>query len=288
MARFDWYQATVQRDLADVRDVLATLGDAPVQFEPLQRAPHGYAGGFRVLVDGATAGQIWAGGTHAHPHVVFSGEDAHTGAQLLREHFPGEHFPSRLDACEDYPEPGAYDVLQAQCLGVAKDRRIKIDTRGDHLVSMQGRTLYLGSTKSVTRVRLYDKAAELRAKLQRDPVRLLQVPEHLARLEVQVRPQTHQARAIAATADPVQMFGSAAWTLELMRQVAGLALEPCNMGKAWRASDDDRAYAAMLAQYGGLLGRLGAMQGWDCLGLQIRDDLAEREQAKLKRHGAPR
>jgi hypothetical protein len=36
----------------------------------------------------------------------------------------------------------------------------------------------------------------------------------------------------------------------------------------------------MLAQYGGLLGRIGAAQGWECLGLQIRDDLQAREAAK--------
>ena len=74
-------------------------------------------------------------------------------------------------------------------------------------------------------------------------------------------------------------MGSAAWMRELMRQVSGLDLVPFEAGRVWRQSDDDRAYAAVLAQYGSLFRRMAAVQGWECLGLQIRDDLAEREAA---------
>lgn len=282
MARFDWYQATVRRPVYEVREALHSLG-ASVGLEEQRKAPQGYGAAWRVLADGATVAQLWAGGSQPHPHLVFTGEDAPTGAAFLRATFPDDHLVTRLDSCLDYPDPGAYDTLQARCLEVAKARKVKIDTRGDHLVTLEGRTLYLGSTKSATRLRLYDKAAEMRAKLRADQVALLEVPEHLARLEVQVRPQTFEARCLAARAEPLSMFGSSAWTRELIRQVEGLDVEPCSMERAWRRSDDDRAYMTMLAQYGAVLGRIGLAQGWECLGLQIRDDLASQAAAKKKR-----
>lgn len=285
MARFDWYQATVSTTPAEVIDAVCSLCEGVSDVQPLKKAPHGYGGGFRVADSSGLVGQVWAGGMHELPHVVFTGETAHAGADMLRTEYPRAHRPSRVDACEDFAEPGAYDVLQSLGVEVAKDRRIKIDTRGDHLLTFQGRTLMLGSTKSATMVRIYDKAAELRSKLHADFARLALVPPHLARLEVQVRPHTADARLLAATASPLDFFGSAAWTRQLMKAVTGTDLEPCNMGKSWRQADDDRAYTAMLSQYGGLLGRLGAAQGWGCLGLQLRDDLADRAKAKPKRGG---
>jgi hypothetical protein len=146
---------------------------------------------------------------------------------------------------------------------------------------MKGRTCYLGSPSSHTRLRLYDKAEELRHQFQHDPVKLATIPAELARLEVQVRPQTPAAKRAAASVDPVVLMGSAAWTRELMRLVSGLELQPFEAGKVWRQADDDRAYAALLSQYGALLRRVaGDLGSWECLGLQIGNDLAERDQAK--------
>jgi hypothetical protein len=202
-------------------------------------------------------------------------------SELLRSKLP-EHFVTRADACIDYAEPGAYDRLQDLALGVARERSIKVGTAGDHLVTLKGRTLYLGAPSSHTRLRLYDKAEELREKFTNDHHRLATVPEHLARLECQVRPQTREAKAEASKLDPVSLMGSAAWMRQLMRVVGGLELVPFQAGKVWRQSDDDRAYAAILAQYGGLLRRMAATQGWDCLGPQIRDDLAELEEGRAR------
>ena len=110
------------------------------------------------------------------------------------------------------------------------------------------------------------------------PEVLADIPAELARFEVQVRPQTREAKAAAALADPVALMGSAAWTRELVRRVDGLDLAPFNAGRAWRQADDDRAYAALLSQYGGLLQRLQIDLGsWECLGLQVGHDLAERD-----------
>lgn len=282
MARFDWYQGTVP---GEVEAICQALQQGAAGFrgawEPLPTAPHGYAFGRRLVDAEGPCARVWWGGMHQAPHVVSSGESAPLVAGVLRQHFP-DHTVSRADVCIDYAEPGAYERLQGITLGIAEARRVKVGTAGDHLLTMRGRTLYLGATSSHTRLRLYDKADELREQFARDPVRLAEVPPQLARLEVQVRPHTPQAKAAAASVEPMALMGSAAWTRELMHQVAGLELEPFEVARPWRQADDDRAYAALLAQYGGLLQRVCADLGtWDMVGRQIGHDLAERAKRRM-------
>lgn len=280
MARFDWYQGTVPGQVDDVCRALEVVAGGRGAWEALAAAPHGYAFGRRLVDADGPVARVWWGGMHKAPHVVSSGEAAPVVAGVLREQFPG-HTVSRADVCQDYAEPEAYERLQGIALGIAKERGVKVGTAGDHLLTMRGRTLYLGAVSSHTRLRLYDKADELRAQFARDPVRLAEVPDELARLEVQVRPHTPQAKAAAATVEPMVLMGSAAWTRELMRQVAGLELEPFEARRPWRQADDDRAYASLLGQYGGMLRRVCADLGsWDMVGRQIGYDLAERDRVK--------
>lgn len=277
MAAFDWYQATVR---APVDDVLEALGNASERVHLVHgRGHHGY--GHSTALEGSDGfrATVWHGGSHQYPHVVLTGEAAQPGAEVIRAAFP-EHFVTRADAREDFGDLGAFDRIVPQLLEVAKVHRVKVDTRGDHLLTLEGRTVYLGSPSSACRQRLYDKAAELRAKFAADPVRLAQVPEHLARLEAQVRPQTAEARAAFATIEPMAVMGSSAWLRDVWERVAGLKLEPVQVGKPWRQADDDRAYAYLLAQYGGLLQRIrNDLGSWECVGLQIGFDLAERREA---------
>lgn len=276
--RFDWYQASVHASLDAVLGALPGACDAWAKWEDMPKAPHGYAFGRKLHDMDGQVGMVWWGGVHQHPHVVSSGDSAQLVSEVLRAEFPGQHRVTRADACLDYAEPGSYDRLQALALGVAGDMGIKVGTAGDHLLTKQARTVYLGAASSHTRLRLYEKADELRAKFAKDPARLADVPAELARLECQVRPKTGEAKLAAASISPVELMGSAAWMRELMRRVSGLELEPFQAGRPWRQADDDRAYAALLAQYGGLLGRVrGDLGSWDMVGRQIGHDLAERE-----------
>lgn len=276
MARFDWYQASVPAEVGPLRGALSDLVAVP-SWQELAKVPQGYGSGARLSDGDGAVALVWWGGMHDRPHVVASGETAPLVADLLRGQFPG-HAVTRADACIDYAEPGAYDRLQGIALDVAKDRNVKVGTAGDHLLTKEGRTLYLGAPSSHTRLRLYDKAAELRDKFKHDPAKLCALPSELARLECQVRPQTREAKLAAAVADPVSLMGSALWMRVLMGLVAGLDLAPFQAGRVWRQADDDRAYAALLAQYGGLLARVcGDLGSWDMVGRQIGHDLAERE-----------
>lgn len=284
--RWDWYQATVRAPVADIRACLLELGQGGA-WEALQRVPNGYQHGDKLSDADGVVAEVWWGDRHQWPHVKITGETAQPASELLRVGLP-DHAVTRADACIDYAEAGAYDRLQALALGVAKDCGVKVGTAGDHLLTFKGRTCYLGAPSSHTRLRLYDKAEQLRGNFANDPVRLAGVPAELARLECQVRPQTREAKEEAARLSPIELMGSAAWMRQLMRLVADIELEPFQAGKVWRQSDDTRAYAAVLAQYGGLFKRLAQDQGWECLGLQLRDDLAERDAYEKLMRGGPR
>jgi hypothetical protein len=280
MASFDWYQATVRVPVDDLIEGLFDLDDH-IELKHTKGA-QAYAHTTSLIGSQGRIGHVWHGGSHEHPHVVISGEDAQAGAELIRARFP-DHSVTRADAREDFSDEGAFDRLTPHLLDVADRFRVKVDTRGDHLLTKDGRTVYLGAPSSATRFRMYDKAAEMRAKFAADPVRLAAVPQTLTRLEAQVRPQTRKAKRDFATIEPLQVMGSSRWLADLWRLVAGLELQPLQVGKGYRQSDDDRAWAYLLAQYGGLLARKQAELGdWACVGLQIGTDLAER--AKVRRY----
>lgn len=279
MPEFDWYQATVPAPVDDVLECLADL--RPGLLVGHTRGHHGYAHTAVLASEhGQEVARVWHGGTHEYPHAIVSGEWAQPGAELIRASFP-HHTVSRVDVKEDFEGADAYDQLQGQLLDVARRMRVRVGTAGDHLVTLKGRTLYLGSTSSNVRSRLYDKAEEMRAQLaiprEWDAVAYGQsrgIPEHLTRLEAQIRPHTREAKAAFASIEPVDALGSAAWLREVWRQVAGLELRPVKVARGWRQADDERAYRYMLAQYGGVLRRLAADLGsWQCVGLQLGEDL---------------
>lgn len=280
MAGFDWYQATVPVGVDDVLEALLAGLEGP----RLRHAGghHGFAHSTALeSVEGPVA-RIWHGGTHAYPHVVLSGDSTQAGVEVIRATFP-EHFVSRADAREDFADAGTFDRITPVMLTAAGAHRVKVGCAGDWALTMEARTLYLGAPSSACRLRLYDKAAELRSKLAADPVKLATVPAHLTRFEAQVRPQTKEARIRFSTIEPMAVMGSSRWLRDVWKGVSGLELEPVQVGKLYRQSDDDRAYSYLLAQYGGLLARRKEDHGsWAALGAQLGHDLAEREAVKAR------
>lgn len=280
MAAFDWYQATIREPVDDVLEACMGLGVC-VQIEHT-KGRQGYSTVTRLVDAEGLVGQVLHGGSHAYPHAVFTSDGAQAGAELIRARFP-EHEVSRLDVREDFGDVGAFDLMLPALLSVAERHRVRVDTRGDHLLRMEARTVYLGAPSSAVRLRQYDKAAELRSKFAADPVRLATVPDNLTRLEAQVRPQTSQGRRQFASIEPLAVMGSSAWLREVWQAVGGMDLEPVQVGKAWRQSDDDRAYAYMLSQYGGLIERRQAVHGsWACMGEQLGHDLSARKTERLR------
>ena len=284
MAAFDWYQATIRQPVDDVLEGLQGWANGGRLVH--SKGMHGYSHCTSLVDHDDVAGRVFHGGSHAYPHVQFTGEYAEGGAEWIRATFP-VHEVSRLDAREDFADEGAFDRMLPSLLLAAERHRVKVDTRGDHLLRHEGRTVYLGAESSAVRLRQYDKAAELRAKFAADPVRLATVPAHLTRFEAQVRPQSPEGRKAFATIEPMAVMGSSRWLREVWQAVMGLDLEPVHVGKPWRQDCDDRSYGWMLAQYGSLIERREVEHGsWEAFGKQLGFDLAERrkaQQAKRRR-----
>jgi len=278
VAAFDWYQATVRHPVDDVLGAMLELAETAELTHA--KGLQGYQTRTFLMDEGERIGEIWHGGNHPYPHVQFTGDAAQSGAILIRKSFP-EHYVARIDARQDYADPEAFDTMQAVLLDAAHRHRVKVGTAGDHLLRKVGRTVYLGAKSSAVQLRMYDKAEELRQKFAHDPAKLMVIPEHLTRIESQVRPQSQQARLVMATIEPSQVFGASAWTRDIWQSVEGMDLEPVQVTKAWRPSDDDRAYSYMLGAFGGMLRRRLADHGsWAALGAQIGFDLDERDKAK--------
>lgn len=284
MPAFDWYQATVRAPVDDVLAALLARSDR-TELKHL-RGVQGYGTTTKLVGDETGEVEVWHGGRHAYPHVRFTSDAAPGHAAILREVFP-DHSPSRIDVKEDFEGAGVFDRVLPSLVDAAARHRVKVGCQGDHYLTKQGRTLVLGSRQSAVVLRAYDKAFELRSKLSRDPVRLLQVPEHLTRLEVEVKPPNDMMiRRALAQAEPSAFMGVSPLVRDAWQAFGGEAVAPMRVTKAWRVSDDDRAYAYMLSAFGALLTRRAEDLGsWDCLGLQLRDDIAEASHAKRKLSG---
>lgn len=278
--RFDWYQATIPENpivLVDtLKTALAADGDVVEG-----RGRHNYHQSFRVRdAKGERVAEVLAGGSNGHPNVTASGGVTPAFVAIVREAWPA-HRVTRFDAAEDLAQEGAFQTLENVCREVAKD----LGVRGRSIVPddpTEGRTYYLGAPSSDNRVRLYDKTAETRAKLP--PERHAEIPEHWARLEVQVRPRK-EWKVFAAQATPEQAWGFAGWTHELARRALALDIERITM-QAGRETDDERAFRFMTMQYGPLLQRMFRDLGsWECVGLTIGEGIKQREAVKRMLRG---
>lgn len=268
-AAFDWYAATVYDDPGTIMDELC----ARFGFELVDsKGQHGYRSGVSFALDGIVhARMIYDGNDGAHPNLWASSSESVAVAAFIRERWPGRvpgwmedrwtgHHVTRADVALDFTGPGTWDVLLDLARTIAGERGLRVATVGDWLTpdGPGGRTLYVGSFKSPVMVRLYEKGKQVASQVREAP----EVEDlDWCRLEVQVRPQK-DARKTAATADPMEFWGFAAWTAELLRRVTGRELTPTPMWTR-RESDTERALAFMFDQYQRHLVTLAAEHGWD-------------------------
>jgi hypothetical protein len=272
--RLDWYEATIEADLGSLMEALSEAGgEAGSWRSGERRPPHGYGGEQRLEDEYGVVARVWYGGRQEHPHLLASGERTPAVAAILRRDF-GDHRVTRVDSCIDFEGAETFDKLQSVMLGVAERSRVSIDTRGDHLLTKQGRTTYLGGTQSAVRARLYDKAAELRQGLRNDPVRQAEVPDHLTRFEAQIRPKGRVAREKFARVSASDCMGSANWLREVWAGITGEKCDPVQAWQGWRRSDEERAINGLLMQYGRVLRQMAKGCGWAGVGEELgrRDD----------------
>lgn len=258
--RFDFYGASVEASPDELLAGLVRRYD--LSSVRSGRPLHGYARGAEVYRGERVLARLWWDGTGPDPHVQGSGEDAEVVAEYLR----GEgfvHVVARGDVCEDYSEPGSFDVLHKLCLNVADRHGIKVRHHGDWHRGHDGRTLYLGSPTSVVQLRCYEKGKQLGTN-----------PD-LTRVEVQVRPKG-PARSALATAQPSDYFGCSGWSKHLAEQLGVPEIERMKAGTIWRPADSERARQTLVHQYGRILSSWAdEAGGWDALGLELGRRVSE-------------
>lgn len=275
--RFDWYSASIRDDASQILDVLSAGLDADVR---IGQAMHGYTLGHEFVSGGSVVARMLSGGRNGVPHAWASGDDTDAFVPVVRAAWPGAHAVTRMDAAEDFDGPGTWDRLYSASINLADERRLKVSQNGDWHRRVDGRTLYVGSRKSASFVRLYEKGKQINGRL---PDLKNAASLDLTRLEVQVRPEG-DSRARAAVGDPQDAFGYADWTRDLAKRVLDLDVDRVHI-KERRESDLDRALGWMIRQYGEhLRAKAAELGGWEKFGLWVGGRLAEGDAERERRN----
>ena len=266
--KFDWYQATIDAPPDEVAGLLLRRLGEFAEVRPRPGSTNGYEAAYDVAIGPQVYASMFYGGASQGSGVnaFASGADAIWFARLCRDNWP--HQVTRVDAAEDYDDPGAFDGLYRVCAELANERGLGTFNVGDYTQKKQGRTLYVGSSKSAVRVRLYEKGKEYIARGIRN------ASPHWTRIEGSFRPRKRPGRIALAAATPAECFGLAVWTRMLLERLTGVEY-PRIADVKWTASDDARAYSFMLKQYGPLLGRMCERHGgcWEDVGAQLGHDI---------------
>lgn len=277
MIRFDAYTATTTH--ANREDVLSCMapvfslfGDMDMQ---LGKGFHQFGERLSVRDDGHEVMALqWGGRQGERVMLEVKGTITPRAVEALRGVIP--HRVTRVDACADFDEPGAFERLYGACMKVKRAHRIKGSKAGDwDDFPEEGRTLYLGGTQSPTRMRLYEKGKQSEyAHLAR--------PDWV-RIEAQVRPATAEQKEEYSRVTPAQVWGASAWTRTLAAAVLQEHVDPHPAGSTYRRSKRDEALSWMCGQYGHhLMSLCQDLGGWDMVGRTLGEMIAEQQRRTLR------
>ncbi len=253
MLEFDWYQASIP-DL-DESELLAELkGHYELSDIKKGRALYGYKEAVDLVRgEHKICSVMWGLSASPDPHITFTSSDAIEGSEFIRKRWPN-HKVSRVDTALDWEWPSAWDELSTIALDVANQFGVSVQHVGDFTRGEKGRTLYFGSKSSNVFICLYEKGKQ--------PAYASLGYTDWVRLEVRVRPSS-KSKGQCAAITPPEVFGCAKWTQELYRRVSGVSVARRKIGTVYKPSDDDRAFDALIKQYGQLIVRQLITQGSD-------------------------
>lgn len=198
--RFDGYGATITGPALPF--VAGVLAEALTGHIGSARPRRRYGAVLEVHASNRMA--AWAGLDPASGaiYVEAKGETTPAAVEALRAAFP-DHSAPRLDVCEDYDHPGAFESLQA-VIRSSKGVKVKAgyvalpDDRDD------GRTWAVGKRGGVAFARLYEAG--------KHPDRVHMGRPDWVRAELEARPHYARDKAAAAKMDPLSVWGLAAWS----------------------------------------------------------------------------
>jgi hypothetical protein len=257
-AKWDWYQTSVWVSDPQVSGLVDVLLRAwPMSdWEPARPLNLVYQYGGAIMRGQVELCRLSWGG---QPGVNCKTSSSESGTlQRAIARFGQPHAPTRLDACVDWVEPGLFESVSNALRQFALGKRLSISMMGDWERN-EGRSLYLGGKTSIVQVCLYEKGAEQRAKGASG------APKDWVRLEVRLGNMKRKDRdKLADWADPAQVFG-VGWMADACKAIGFEELKQHALGTVWRRSDEERAFHALVHQYGPLLKRMaqGSSEGWD-------------------------
>lgn len=209
--RFDGYGATIRTE--NPREIFACLSEAldakPDKGPTIRR--FGATTGFNVGPRLAAWIGIDPRPDSSIVYIEAKGETTPKVVEAIRSAFP-THSAPRLDVCEDYDEPGAFERLQG-IVRASKGHRVKggYIALPDNL--QDGRTWVAGTRGGVGYFRLYEAG--------KHPDRIHLGRPDWARAELEARPHYAKDKAAAATMSPLDVWGLCAWTHKVGEKLAG-------------------------------------------------------------------
>ena len=247
---FDWYAASFPGVDEDefIGEFMAANDLASVA--PYVGKTHGYARGYRIVRGDEVLASVLCGGNQDAPlNAWASGSRSRGFSDWARRQFP-HHYLTRGDAAMDFNVPGAWEKLQNLFFDLREQfPRVQTSVVGDLFDGRKGVTYYMGSVKSESRMRFYQKG--------------LQQPEagnpHHVRAEYSVKPKG-MVRQGLASAPAAALWGYAPVSRVAFERLKGFA--PGDLVRETpRRTDLEMRFAAMVRQYGRTVSELVELLG---------------------------
>lgn len=258
---FDWYQHTVSDAPQKVTDWMEK--SYPEGDIRRSKPKNGSAYAAQIAVGEMVLAQwIWGGGIpEGMVNIWASGFDAQRFAELSRERYPLVHKITRADAAVNYDGVGAWEFFSNWGLQLADKYRLKVEYAGDHHRGISGRTIYIGSSQSVMQLVIYEKGRQIPE---------LEMP-NLVRVEVRVMPKGHDQGTKVSMLKPKELYKCSRWGIEAGEFLfSDTGWDRVVIGTRWTKTDTERARAAFLRQYSGVLGEwMSELGSWGDLGEEI-------------------
>lgn len=194
-AFFDWYAANLE-----IEDIQGLIDNAD-QFFVCDFRPgtpdRPYTSAIEVFLGKNVIFKASYGGVNTGVFVKATGDQSPGVSQFIRKYYP-DHGVSRMDSAIDFDEEGDFETLMQMAQYLCETFNLKYKQVGDFRDgSASGRTIYVGSRKSVIYMRIYEKGKQQR-EMGYDPEASL----NWARLEIEVKPAKRENKKMAATMQP--------------------------------------------------------------------------------------
>lgn len=180
--------------------------------------------------------QFGGGNVGKNVYVSFQGRMSHAFYEWVQS--SGYSFSVlRADVAFD-SEGSVFDSVARITQEMILDRRLKSSVAGDW-VNQAGRTLYIGSRKSVCFGRIYEKSKQLG----------LPDSHEFDRIEFEFKPDK-KSRKRAASLSPVSFIQTSPWAVDLCNRIFSAGISPSDpLHRPWSASDHDRSFGHLCRQY---------------------------------------